>query len=315
MKYTNIKKLLIKFMGGGLINFPTRFLRWVKIDGDAEGDDGGGGDEGGEGDDSECLAFLNNAKNLIENTYCFSWNECVYPISDYDEQSDDEYTVNVGDKETAEYFIQYYQSDTYYGNIFVTGDELDIIMRLVNIEKCNHRWIDLGLPSKKLWADSNVGSREPNSYDYYFTHMLYPINEFSPYIRNYLTNDENLHIPNPVDFYSIPSKDDFEELVENTIQEVYELEGIRGIKFTSKVNSEFIFIPFSGGYDSSAPSTPIPDNPNTAYILTSSYIDEYVYCFLISDGTGGANLTYFQMQYIENAGQIRSCIPGQNTNS
>lgn len=42
MKYTNIKKLLIKFMGGGLINFPTRFLRWVKIDGDAEGDDDGG---------------------------------------------------------------------------------------------------------------------------------------------------------------------------------------------------------------------------------------------------------------------------------
>ena len=37
MKYINIKKLLIKFMGGGLINFPTRFLKWIKIDGDAEG--------------------------------------------------------------------------------------------------------------------------------------------------------------------------------------------------------------------------------------------------------------------------------------
>lgn len=49
MKYTNIKKLLIKFMGGGLINFPTRFLRWIKIDGVAEGDDGGGGgDDGGD---------------------------------------------------------------------------------------------------------------------------------------------------------------------------------------------------------------------------------------------------------------------------
>ena len=33
-------------MGGGLINFPTRFLRWIKIDGDAEGDDGGGGGGG-----------------------------------------------------------------------------------------------------------------------------------------------------------------------------------------------------------------------------------------------------------------------------
>lgn len=48
MKFTNVKQLIIKFMGGGLINFPTRFLRWVKINGDVEGsDDGGGGDEGG----------------------------------------------------------------------------------------------------------------------------------------------------------------------------------------------------------------------------------------------------------------------------
>lgn len=37
-------------MGGGIINFPTRFLRWIKIDGVAEGDDGGGGgDDGGDG--------------------------------------------------------------------------------------------------------------------------------------------------------------------------------------------------------------------------------------------------------------------------
>ena len=43
MKFTNIKKLIIKFMGGGLINFPTRFLRWVKIEGDTEDDGGGGG--------------------------------------------------------------------------------------------------------------------------------------------------------------------------------------------------------------------------------------------------------------------------------
>lgn len=47
MKFTNVKQLIIKFMGGGIINFPTRFLRWVKINGDSEddsgSDDGGGG--------------------------------------------------------------------------------------------------------------------------------------------------------------------------------------------------------------------------------------------------------------------------------
>lgn len=47
MKYTNIKKLLIKFFGGGLISFPTRILRWVIIEGDSDGSDDGGGDGGG----------------------------------------------------------------------------------------------------------------------------------------------------------------------------------------------------------------------------------------------------------------------------
>lgn len=39
MKFINVKQLIIKFMGGGLINFPTRFLRWIKIDGDVDGSD------------------------------------------------------------------------------------------------------------------------------------------------------------------------------------------------------------------------------------------------------------------------------------
>lgn len=50
MKFTNVKQLIIKFMGGGLINFPTRFLRWVKINGDGDGSDDGGGGGGGGGD-------------------------------------------------------------------------------------------------------------------------------------------------------------------------------------------------------------------------------------------------------------------------
>ena len=49
MKFTNVKQLIIKFMGGGLINFPTRFLRWVKINGDSDGSDGDGSDDGGGG--------------------------------------------------------------------------------------------------------------------------------------------------------------------------------------------------------------------------------------------------------------------------
>ena len=43
MKVTKLTKLLISFMGGGKIDFPTRHLREVEIEGD--GLDGGGGDQ------------------------------------------------------------------------------------------------------------------------------------------------------------------------------------------------------------------------------------------------------------------------------
>ena len=76
MKYTNIKKLLIKFMGGGLINFPTRFLRWIKIDGDAEGDDSGGGEGGGGGASVDEL--IDDAKNLVIKITQSGYNK-VYP--------------------------------------------------------------------------------------------------------------------------------------------------------------------------------------------------------------------------------------------
>ena len=57
MKFTNIKQLIIKFMGGGIINFPTRFLRWVKITGDTDdSDDGEGG--GGSGSMSMYDAWM-----------------------------------------------------------------------------------------------------------------------------------------------------------------------------------------------------------------------------------------------------------------
>ena len=73
MKYINIKKLLIKFMGGGLINFPTRFLKWIKIDGDAEGDDGGGGDDEGGGNNKMKLS------PIFEPAEVVFWVDATYP--------------------------------------------------------------------------------------------------------------------------------------------------------------------------------------------------------------------------------------------
>ena len=45
MKFTNISKFIIKFMGGGKINFPFNHLKEVEINGDNDGSDDGSDDE------------------------------------------------------------------------------------------------------------------------------------------------------------------------------------------------------------------------------------------------------------------------------
>ena len=78
MKFTNIKQLIIKFMGGGIINFPTRFLRWVKIEGNIDGSDDGGDGGGGSGGDDEIVdafsLFPNPPLKLIGYIDNSSWD-------------------------------------------------------------------------------------------------------------------------------------------------------------------------------------------------------------------------------------------------
>ena len=128
MKITNIKKLWIKFIGGGLIKFPHENLREVEIDGD--GLDGGGG-----GEDTSEEAFLFQVLTIINSTEGFYFDEnteqaYVFPISDWNDSYAEGYTL-LGDKENADYVICGYNADDgidYY--IFVTTDELNTLEEL-----------------------------------------------------------------------------------------------------------------------------------------------------------------------------------------
>lgn len=68
MKVTNIKKLWIKFIGGGLINFPHENLREVEIDGD--GLDGGGG--GQEEEIDEVKTYLDELATKVKSSENYS---------------------------------------------------------------------------------------------------------------------------------------------------------------------------------------------------------------------------------------------------
>ncbi len=116
MKFTNIKQLIIKFMGGGIINFPTRFLRWVKIEGDTDGSDDGGGDSGG--------GQVEMIKFKIEN----------FPLNDQNVLLD---TVDRQKGYTLE-------------EIFDKG--VDVVQMLVDLHKRNAQYlIQSGLPNINWW--------------------------------------------------------------------------------------------------------------------------------------------------------------------
>lgn len=143
MKFTNVKQLIIKFMGGGLINFPTRFLRWVKINGDSDGSDGGSSDT----DINQELEFLNQITDLIYQTNKFAFDadseqhSCI-PISDYNE-SWAEGTIILGNKETADYVIRVNDEnkENFY-TVFLTEEEYNYLVNTVDVNRNYFRdWI------------------------------------------------------------------------------------------------------------------------------------------------------------------------------
>lgn len=121
MKFTNLKKLFIKFLGGGVIKFPTRFLSLVEIDGDVE--DEGENTGGGPGDDAE-MDYLNEiialTKEPIEQEL---WPKEAYYLALNTDLPEGEV---FGDIENGEYVYLFWPDDVgkYY---FLTAKEYEII--------------------------------------------------------------------------------------------------------------------------------------------------------------------------------------------
>jgi hypothetical protein len=101
-----------------------------------------------------------------------------------------------------------------------------------NMEK----YIDLGLPSGTLWADRNYGADD----------------EFSG------ANAQQWQNIKFEDTSTVPSSDDFQELIDNTDHKFvtsYKKSGASGMVFKSKVNDNEIFMPACGLYNTITSTT------------------------------------------------------------
>ena len=140
-----------------------------------------------------------------------------------------------------------------------------------------YEYVDLGLPSGLKWAKCNIGAETETDYgDYFMWGEVTPntdeeyswasykycngsYNTLTKYCRkkNYGAVDNKLALDTEDDTaiqimggdWRMPTKDDFQELLDNTTNEWvtdYNGTGVNGRKFTSKTNGNSIFIPASG---------------------------------------------------------------------
>ena len=87
--------------------------------------------------------------------------------------------------------------------------------------------VDLGLPSGLLWANKNVGADAPEEPGMYFNFDEASELEFE-------------------DGWKVPESEAFQELDDNCEHEFVQVNGIAGMKFTSKINGNSVFFPCSG---------------------------------------------------------------------
>ncbi len=91
-----------------------------------------------------------------------------------------------------------------------------------------HEFVDLGLPSGTLWATCNVGARKPEDYG------------------DYVEMDERDKVTiNNGDDCNVPSKEQWEELIQNTKSTWMVRNGVKGRSFIAR-NGASIFLPAAG---------------------------------------------------------------------
>lgn len=149
-----------------------------------------------------------------------------------------------------------------------------------NDNKTTEEWVDLGLPSGLLWAPCNLGANTPEGYGNYYawgetsTKSVY---DWSTYhyctvdgrdslqtLTKYNTSEaygavDNQTLLQAMDDAAtsalgngarIPTKEEWEELLNNTTSEWTTQNGVNGYKFTSS-NGKSLFLPAAGSFNES----------------------------------------------------------------
>ena len=158
-------------------------------------------------------------------------------------------------------------------SFMVTGNR-DLVANFVEIGSCAHEYVDLGLPSGLLWATCSVGADTPEGYGHYFAwgetqpkdiynwntyqYCMGSYNTLTKYCNNpyygYNGFTDNLTTLLPEDDaatanwgneWRMPTKEEWQELYQNTTHTWTTQNGVNGRLFTAP-NGNSLFLPAAG---------------------------------------------------------------------
>ncbi|MBQ3243443.1 MAG: hypothetical protein IJB01_02435 [Bacteroidaceae bacterium] len=119
-----------------------------------------------------------------------------------------------------------------------------------------NEYVDLGLPSGLKWATCNVGASSPEDYgDYYAWGETSTKSDYSSSTSTTYGKQMSSIAGNPTwdvacnkwgSPWRLPTKAEFQELIDNCTWEWTTQNGINGYKVTSKKNGNSIFLPAAG---------------------------------------------------------------------
>ena len=198
-----------------------------------------------------------------------------------------------------------------------TGETATVNVTVVEAGTAAAAAIDLGLPSGTKWADRNVGASSPEDFGgLYPWAMTEEVEAYGEYkwgygeygeLTKYCTNSkygtvDNKTVLDPEDDvaymtwgsqWRMPTLEQAKELIANCNSEWTTLNGVRGRKYTSKINGNSIFIPAAGYF---AYETYYSKGSNGFYWLSTLDVKnpERAYdLYLASSSTGtSANFRY-----------------------
>ena len=185
-----------------------------------------------------------------------------------------------------------------------TANEETVIETSERKNKINgHEYVDLGLPSGLKWATCNVGANSPEEYgDYYAWGETYTKDEYDEDNCD-LWEVEMENIGGDPDYdvatsewgeeWRLPTKEDFEELVEECEWKWMKKKGVNGMRVTGP-NGKSIFLPAAGfRYGSSLINEGDDGRYWSSTPIDGSY-DDHAYYLFFYDGDESVGRIYYR---------------------